>query len=131
MLKTHPALYEGKTRLKPNKTLDSPYKPIPREVFDGDNPEDDSKARSVLGAMTLATNLLSPPAIATHWESTTTAYSSSPLASYPPGGPQLLRSALSVNPSPTSPSTQTGAATKGFTSLLPITIQNFSWAALS
>ena len=55
---------EGKARLKTNKTLDSLYMTILQGAFGDDDPEDDPKVRSVLGAVILATNPLSPSAIA-------------------------------------------------------------------
>ena len=56
---------EGKTEFKPKTTLDSLYMTILQEAFGGDDPEDDPMVRSVLGAVTLATNPLSPSTIAT------------------------------------------------------------------
>ena len=56
--------YEGKTKLKPNATLDSLYMTIFQQAFGNDDPEDDYKIRSVLGAVILATNPLSPSTIA-------------------------------------------------------------------
>ncbi|KAF9646646.1 YVTN repeat-like/Quino protein amine dehydrogenase [Thelephora ganbajun] len=56
---------EGKTRLKENTTLDSLYMSIIREAFGDDDPEDDDRIRSVLGAVILAANPLSPSTIAT------------------------------------------------------------------
>jgi hypothetical protein len=56
---------EGKTKLNENTTLDSLYMSILREAFGQDDPEDDPKIRSVLGAVTLAANPLSPSTIAT------------------------------------------------------------------
>ena len=57
---------EAKTRFKANTTLDSLYTSILQEALgeDGD-PDNDPKARSVLGAMILAANPLSPSTIAT------------------------------------------------------------------
>ena len=56
---------EAKTRFKSNTTLDSLYTSILLEAFgDDDDSDNDPKVRSVLGAMTLATNPLSPSAIA-------------------------------------------------------------------
>ena len=55
---------EGKTKITPNTTLDLLYMSILQEAFDDDDPEDDSEARSVLGAVILATNPLSPSTIA-------------------------------------------------------------------
>jgi len=56
---------EGKTKFKADTTLDSLYTSILREAFDGNDPEGDRMARSVLGAVILATNPLSPSAVAT------------------------------------------------------------------
>ena len=58
------SILEGKTKLKGNATLDSPYSSILQEAFDDDDPEYDLKARSVLGAVVLAANPLSPTTIA-------------------------------------------------------------------
>ena len=55
---------EGKTKFKTDTTLDSLYTSILQEAFDGNDPEHDRMARSVLGAVILATNPLSPSAIA-------------------------------------------------------------------
>ena len=55
---------EGKTKLRANTTLDSLYMSILHEAFGDDDPEDDPKVRSVLGAVILATNPLSPSTIA-------------------------------------------------------------------
>ena len=55
----------GRTKLRANTTLDSLYMSILHEAFGDDDPEDDPKVRSILGAVTLATNPLSPSAIAT------------------------------------------------------------------
>jgi len=55
---------EGRTRLKAKTTLDSLYSSILVEAFDDDEPEDDPKTRSVLGAVVLAVNPLSPCTIA-------------------------------------------------------------------
>ena len=56
---------EGKTKFKGNATLDSLYTSILQEAFDDDDLEGDPKVRSVLGAITLAANPLSPSTIAT------------------------------------------------------------------
>ncbi|KAF9644487.1 hypothetical protein BDM02DRAFT_3102845 [Thelephora ganbajun] len=56
---------EGKAMLKPNTTLDSLYMLILQEAFGDDDPEDDPKTRSVLGAAMLAANPLSPSTITT------------------------------------------------------------------
>jgi hypothetical protein len=56
---------EGKTKLKANSTLDLLYMSILQGAFGDDDPEDDPKIRSVLGAVVLAVNPLSPSTIAT------------------------------------------------------------------
>ena len=56
---------EGKTKFKANMTLDSLYTSILHQAFGDDDTENDPKVRSVLGAVVLATNPLSPSAIAT------------------------------------------------------------------
>ena len=59
------SVFEGKTKFKANATLDSLYTSILQEAFGDDDPEDDPKVRSVLGAVILAANPLSPSSIAT------------------------------------------------------------------
>ncbi|KAF9643223.1 hypothetical protein BDM02DRAFT_3192003 [Thelephora ganbajun] len=56
-------VYEGRVKFKENTTLDSLYASILEEAFGDDDPEDDPMVRSVLGAVILAANPLSPPAI--------------------------------------------------------------------
>ena len=58
--------YEGVTPLKQDTTLDSLYMSILQEAFGSDHPESerDATTRSILGALTLTTNPLSPSAIA-------------------------------------------------------------------
>ena len=56
--------YEGKTRLNRKTTLDMLYTSILLDAFGGDDPENDPRVRSVLGAVVLAANPLSPSAIA-------------------------------------------------------------------
>ena len=57
--------HEGKTKLKEKTTLDSLYMTILREAFgDDDDSEDDPTIRSVIGAVILALNPLSPSTIA-------------------------------------------------------------------
>ncbi|KAF9643956.1 hypothetical protein BDM02DRAFT_1270605 [Thelephora ganbajun] len=58
------SIREGKTRFKENTTLDLLYTSILQEAFGDEDPEDDRKYRSVLGAVILAANPLSPSAIA-------------------------------------------------------------------
>jgi len=58
-------VYEGKTKFKPNTTLDSLYMSILQDAFGDDDLEDDQIGRSVLGAVVLVTNPLSPSSIAT------------------------------------------------------------------
>jgi hypothetical protein len=57
---------EAKMKFKTNTTLDSLYKSILQEAFgDDDDPDNDPKIRSVVGAVLLAINPLSPSTIAT------------------------------------------------------------------
>ena len=58
------SVYEGKTEFKTDTTLDSLYMSILQEAFGHDDPEDDPKVCSVLGAVVLAANPLPPSAIA-------------------------------------------------------------------
>ena len=58
-------VYEGRTRFKSNATLDSVYLSILQGAFGDGDLEDDERARSVIGAMVLATRPLSPSSIAT------------------------------------------------------------------
>ena len=59
------SIFEGKTKFKADATLDSLYASILQEAFDDDDdPENDLRVRSVLGAVVLAANPLSPSAIA-------------------------------------------------------------------
>jgi len=58
------SVFEGKTKFMANATLDSLYMSILQEAFGDDDPEGDPKVRSVLGAVVLAANPLSPSAIA-------------------------------------------------------------------
>ena len=55
---------EGKTKLKEDTTIDSLYRSILQEAFGGFDPEEDSNVRSVLGAVVLAVDPLSPSTIA-------------------------------------------------------------------
>ena len=57
-------VYEGRTRFNHNTTLDSLYMSILQAAFGDDDPEDDRRVRSVLGAVVLAANPLSPSTIA-------------------------------------------------------------------
>ena len=59
------SVLEGKTKFKADATLDSLYASILQEAFGDDDPENDPKVRSVLGAVVLATNPLSSSTIAT------------------------------------------------------------------
>ncbi|KAF9645858.1 hypothetical protein BDM02DRAFT_3064500, partial [Thelephora ganbajun] len=56
-------VYEGKAEFKENTTLDSLYASILQEAFGNNDLEDDPMVRSVLGAVILAANPLSPSAI--------------------------------------------------------------------
>ena len=58
------SVFVGKTRFKGDATLDSLYMSILRGAFADDGPENDSRVRSVFGAVILATNPLSPSIIA-------------------------------------------------------------------
>ena len=55
---------QAKTKFRASKTLDSLYTSILQETFGDDDQEEDSKIRSVIGAVVLTTNPLSPSAIA-------------------------------------------------------------------
>ena len=57
--------FEGETRFKTNATLDSVYMSILHEAFGDNDPEDDHKVRSILCAVILSANPLSPLTIAT------------------------------------------------------------------
>ena len=59
------SIHEGRTEFKPETTLNLLYTSILQEAFGRDDPEDDHMVRSILGAMILAVNPLSPSAIAT------------------------------------------------------------------
>ena len=56
--------YQGKAKLNKKTTLDSLYTSILQGGFEDDDPESDSRIRSILGAIVLATNPLSPSSIA-------------------------------------------------------------------
>ncbi|KAF9786475.1 hypothetical protein BJ322DRAFT_1108324 [Thelephora terrestris] len=56
---------EGKTKFGVNTTLDLLYMTILHEAFGDDDPEGDPRVRSVLGAVVLSANPLSPSTIAT------------------------------------------------------------------
>ena len=58
------SVLEGKTKFKAGATLDLLYTSILQEAFGDDDPENDPKVRSVLGAVVLATNPLSSSTIA-------------------------------------------------------------------
>ena len=65
LIQSQESRLEGKTKLRADMTLDSLYITIFHEAFgDDDDPEHDAKVRSVLGAVILATNPLSPSTIA-------------------------------------------------------------------
>ena len=63
--------HEGNTELMENTTLDSLYMSILQQAFSNKGPEDDHKLRSVLGAVVLVANPLSPSSIATLLNSNT------------------------------------------------------------
>ena len=58
-------VYEGRTRFNANTTLDSLYASVLQEAFSDIGPEDVPKVHSILGAVILAANPLSPSSIAT------------------------------------------------------------------
>ena len=117
---------EGRTKFRENTTLDSLYTSILQGAFgDDDDPDNDPKVRSVLGAMVLAANPLSPSRSHCSWVSIQ--------KTYPPCCHQLNRfssfvrtsttlSNPSISHSPTSSQTRRGARTNGFTCPLPVTI---------
>ena len=57
--------HEGKTKFKANTTLDLLYLSILEQAFGDDDPQDDPRICTVLGAVILAVNPLSPSTIAT------------------------------------------------------------------
>ena len=57
--------HQGKTELNPKSTLDSLYTAILQGGFGADDPENDQEIHSILGAIVLATNPLSPSSIST------------------------------------------------------------------
>ncbi|KAF9790924.1 hypothetical protein BJ322DRAFT_1208238 [Thelephora terrestris] len=59
------SVLEGKTKFSAQKTLDSLYLSVLQKAFGDDYPERDPKIRSILGAVVLAANPLSPSTIAT------------------------------------------------------------------
>jgi len=65
LLQSPDSAREGETRFKADTTLNSLYTSILQEAFDGDDPEHDCMTRSVLGAVILAMNPLSPSDIST------------------------------------------------------------------
>ena len=58
------SVFEGKTRFKGNATLDLLYASILAEAFGENDPENDTRVRSVLGAVVLVTSPLPPSTIA-------------------------------------------------------------------
>ncbi|KAF9783988.1 hypothetical protein BJ322DRAFT_1125496, partial [Thelephora terrestris] len=58
-------VHEGKTKFNPSTSLDSLYRSILQEAFSHDGAEDDPRIHSILGAVILAANPLSPSAIST------------------------------------------------------------------
>jgi hypothetical protein len=64
LLQSLESRFEGRTELKGNTTLDSLYMSILREALSNHDPEDGPDVQSVLGAVVLATNPLSPSTIA-------------------------------------------------------------------
>ena len=64
LIQSQESSLEGKTKLRADKTLDSLYMTIFKEAFGDSDSEDAAKVRSVLGAVILARNPLSPSTIA-------------------------------------------------------------------
>jgi len=124
--------FEGKTKFAANATLDSLYTSILQEAFGDDYPEDDPKVRSVLGAIVLAANPLSPSAIATllgfDVEEVSPSYYQCTRSS-PSRKTMITPFGRSTNRFLTSSSIQPGAPTRGFVSALPINTQSFWLAA--
>ncbi|KAF9783483.1 hypothetical protein BJ322DRAFT_1156844 [Thelephora terrestris] len=58
-------VHEGKTKFNSNTSLDSLYRSILQEAFSHDGAEDDPRIHSILGAVILVANPLSPSAIST------------------------------------------------------------------
>jgi len=65
LLQSQNSAREGRIEFRADITLDSLYISILREAFGRDHEEDDPKVRSILGAVVLAVNPLSPSTIAT------------------------------------------------------------------
>ena len=65
LLQAQESGFEGRTKLREDTTLDSLYMTILKESFGDNDPEDGPDIRAVLGSVVLATNPLSPSAIAT------------------------------------------------------------------
>ena len=59
------SVFGGTAKFTANATLDSLYTSILQEAFGDNYPEDDAKVQSVLGAVILAVEPLSPSTIAT------------------------------------------------------------------
>ena len=64
LLQSSDSGFEGRARLRTNQTLDLLYTSILQEAFDDEDQEDDPNVRSILGAVVLAINPLSPSSIA-------------------------------------------------------------------
>ena len=65
LLQSQTSAREGRIEFRANTTLDSLYMTILREAFGRDDEDDNLKIRSILGAVVLAINPLSPSTIAT------------------------------------------------------------------
>ena len=65
LLQSQNSAREGRIEFRAETTLDSLYISILREAFGCDHEEDDPKVRSILGAVVLSVNPLSPSTIAT------------------------------------------------------------------
>ncbi|KAF9789119.1 hypothetical protein BJ322DRAFT_522510 [Thelephora terrestris] len=64
LIQSQESASEGRTKLRGDTTLDSLYMAIFHNAFCDNDPEDDTRVRSVLGAVFFATNPLSPATIA-------------------------------------------------------------------
>ncbi|KAF9789150.1 hypothetical protein BJ322DRAFT_1176897 [Thelephora terrestris] len=64
LIQSQESASEGRTKLRGDTTLDSLYMAIFHNAFSDNDPEDDTRVRSVLGAVFFATNPLSPATIA-------------------------------------------------------------------
>ena len=117
---------EARTKFNESTTLDSLYTSVLKGAFgDDDDPDDDPKVRSILGAMILAANPISSSSIAMLLNLDAD-QDVSPLLSSVQSSSSSRRTSISLsgpftNPSLTSSSTRIGAPTRGSMSLLLVT----------